>query len=197
MFRDLILKENNNQVVYVLLQCKCTAPKYLVLMDMTPRIFRSACGGGFLVSLAWCGFLSLCCPLSLLPVPLGAAAVVLPHTLLMLTEKCQLWSKYHCARHTSAWKCHMQLLSRSLSTIANFTFFVFIFFNLHQEPRNLYRLTQLLALVPKAGVQGCAGQITSAGRYCAAVYFGSADAIYSCVQRLGVTSSQELNLGLM
>lgn len=129
--------------------------------------------------------------------PTGAAArVLLPHTLLMLTQKCQLWPKYHCACHTSAWKCHMQLLSSSLSSVAKFFYFYF-FFNLHQEPRNLHRLTQFLALVLKAEVQGCTGQITSAGRYCAAVYFGSTDAIYSCVQHSGVTSSQELNLGLV
>lgn len=97
-----------------------------------------------------------------------------------------------CLSRTSAWKCHVQLWSSSLGSVANF-----FFFNPHQEPRNLYQLTQLLALVLKAEVQWGAGQIISAGRYCAAVYFGSTDAIYSCVQCSGVTNSQEWNLGLV
>ena len=56
----------------------------------------------------------------------------------------------------------------------------FFFLNPQQKPRNLYQLIQLLALVLKAEVQWCAGQIASARRYCAVVCFGSTDAIYSC-----------------
>lgn len=62
------------------------------------------------------------------------------------------------------------------------------FFNLPQKPRNLYPLT---AFGPgaKGRGPGGAGQIPSAGRYCAVVYFGSTDAIDSCVQSSGVTNS--------
>ena len=81
-----------------------------------------------------------------------------------------------CLSHTSAWKCHVQLLSSSLGSVAN----CFFSLNPQQKPRNLYQLIQLLALVLKAEVQWCAGQIASARRYCAVVYFGSTDAIYSC-----------------
>lgn len=76
------------------------------------------------------------------------------------------------------------------------TIYLFIF-NPHQKPRNLYQLTQLLALVGEAQIQQRTGQIPSAGRYCAVIYFGSTDAIYSRVGGSGVTDSQGRELGLV
>lgn len=94
-------------------------------------------------------------------------------------------SQMLCLSHTSAWKHHVQLLSSSLSRAENFHFF-----NPPPKPRNLYQLTTFGPGAEGRGPGG-AGQIPSAGRYCAVVYFGSTDAIDSCVQSSGVTNSQE------
>lgn len=172
-------------------QCKCTALKYLVSMGRTEKSFGVHVQAVFSwTDTMYVPFTCTCpssatCPLLL--------ARFYPTVLFQCSRRdASCGPKYHHA-------CLARLLGNAtcscwaVPSAAQQT--LLFFFNPHQEPRNLYQLTQLLALVLKAEVQWCAGQITSAGRYCAVVFFGSTDAIYSCVQRSGVTNSQEWSFG--